>query len=198
MNYSKEEQWLNEMSKKGYEVVNNCFGYTFKKINPDNIIYRIDYRTFKSNRDFVEYCTIFEDSGWKHICGSKASGKQYFKKVSEASDDDIFSDTISKAERYKRASKIWLSLALSYFVILMALITTGAVNVKAFLNPKELYLTPGLWEASGVEFIRKFLFETPFALGRGFIWLILPLCLVIYLYCMIRSSSLYKQTLKQQ
>ena len=40
IDYTKEERWLNEMAKKGYEVVNKSFGYTFKNIN---------------------YCTIFED-----------------------------------------------------------------------------------------------------------------------------------------
>lgn len=198
IDYTKEERWLNEMAKKGYEVVNKSFGYTFKNINPEDITYRIDYRTFKTKQDFIDYCTIFEDSGWKHILGSKSSGNQYFKKVSENSDDDIFSDNISKAARYKRVSSIWLSFACSYFVILMSLILTGAINFNAFINPKELYLTPGLWETTGLTFWRKFLFETPFALGRGFVWMIFPISLGIYLYCIFKASKLYKETIKEK
>jgi len=198
IDYTKEEKWLNEMSKKGYEVINNSFGYTFKNINPEDITYRIDYRTFKTKQDFIDYCTVFEDSGWKHILGSKSSGNQYFKKVSENSDDDIFSDNISKAARYKRASNIWLTFASSYFVILISLALTGAINLNAFINPKELYFTPGLWEATGLTFWKKFLFETPFALGRGFIWIIFPISIAIYLYCILKASKLYKKTIKDK
>ena len=31
INYAKEEKWLTEMSKKGYELVSPSFGYTFRK-----------------------------------------------------------------------------------------------------------------------------------------------------------------------
>ena len=198
INYTKEEKWLNEMCKKGYEVTNASFGYTFKNINPEDIPYRIDYRTFMTKQDFIDYCTMFEDSGWKHILGSKSSGKQYFKKVSENSEDDIFSDNISKADRYKRASNIWLSFAISYFVILTSLALTRAINLNAFINPKELYYTPGLWKSTGLTFWRKFLFETPFALGRGFVWLIFPISIAIYLYCIFKALKLYKETIKEK
>lgn len=198
INYTKEEKWLNEMSKKGYEPTNASLGYTFVKINPQDIIYRIDYRTFNTKQDFIDYCTMFEDSGWSHILGSKSSGKQYFKKVSVNSDDDIFSDNISKADRYKRASNIWLSFSSMYFTILISLALTGAINLKAFINPKELYFTPGLWESTGLTFWRKFLFETPFALGRGLMWIIFPLSIAIYLYCIFKASRLYKETLEEK
>ncbi|NLK96319.1 MAG: DUF2812 domain-containing protein [Clostridiales bacterium] len=75
-----------------------------------------------------------EDSGWNNILGTKSSGKQYFKKVSENSEDDIFSDKISKASRYKRASNMWLSFAISYFVILVSLVLTGTINLNAFIK----------------------------------------------------------------
>ena len=198
INYSKEEKWLNEMSKKGYEVTSNSFGYTFRSINPDDITYRIDYRTFKNKKDFIDYCTIFEDSGWKHILGSKYSGKQYFKKVSDKCDEDIFSDNISKANRYKRASNIWLRFSRIYLVLLIVFALTGVININAFINPKELYLTPGLWEETGIRFLIKFLFETPFALGRGFIWLVYPISILIYFYCILKASKLYKETIKDK
>lgn len=198
INYNKEEKWLNEMSKKGYEPTNASFGYTFTNINPEDITYKIDYRTFKTKEDFINYCTIFEDSGWKHILGSKYSRKQYFKKVSEDSNDDIFSDRISKANRYKRASNLWLSFASVYFLILIVFALKGMINLNAFINPKELYYTPGLWESTGLTFLLKFLFETPFALGRGFFWLIYPISIVGYIYCIFRASRLYRETLEDK
>ncbi len=105
--------------------------------------------------------------GWEHVSGSKYSGTQYFKRVNENGDTDIFSDTSSKAARYKRLSNMWLTTAISYFPIFIALILTKAINITAFLNPRELYYTPGLWERTGVYFWKAFLFETPFAVMRG-------------------------------
>ncbi len=196
IDYTKEEKWLNEMAKKGYQLINNSFGYNFKKVIPEDITYRIDYRTFKSQKDFIDYCTLFEDLGWTHVSGTKSSGNQYFKKISTSSDDDIFSDNISKASRYKRVSNIWLTMALCYFTILCSFITNGSIKFEAFINPKVLYYTPGLWDKSGLAFWKSFLFETPFALGRGFLWLIFPICIALYIYFTLKASKLYKETLK--
>lgn len=196
IDFTKEEQWLTKMSKKGYEFINYSFGYKFKKITPEDITYRIDYRTFKSEKDFIDYCTLFEDSGWKHVSGSKYSGNQYFKKTASDSQEDIFSDNLSRASRYKRASNFCLSFSLSYFIILVSLINTGAVNLKGLINPKLLYYTPRLWDKTGLSFLRSFLFETPFALFRGFSWLIFPLFIYFYVYFAFKSSKLYKETVK--
>jgi hypothetical protein len=197
LDFTKEEKWLNEMARKGYELTSNSFGYNFKKITPEEASYRVDYRKFKSQKDFIDYCTLFEDSGWKHISGSKSSGNQYFKKISPNSDEDIFSDNLSKASRYKRASNIWLSSSITYSSLLFIFVMTGAVRLEAFINPKSLYYTPGLWDKSGVDFWKSFLFETPFALSRGFIWLIFPVCISFYLYFIYKSNHLYKESITQ-
>ena len=197
IDFTKEEKWLNEMSHKGYKFTNKSLGYKFKRITPKDVIYKIDYRNFKSNKDFIDYCTLFEDSGWKHIYGSKSSGKQYFEKTSPNSQEDIFSDNLSKASRYKRASNIWLSSSMSYLALLFIFINTGAINFEAFINPKSLYYTPGLWNKTGINFWKSFLFETPFALSRGFIWLIFPIFISFYFYFIYKSNKLYKETINQ-
>lgn len=198
IDYAKEEKWLNEMAKKGYEIIRNSCGYKFKPITPQDITYRIDYRTFKCKKDFIDYCTLFEDSGWKHIAGTKSSGNQYFKKVSSNSDSNIFSDNMSKAARYKRVSIIWLSMSISYLILMIGLVYSGTINLEAFINPKALYFTPGLWEKSGLDFLRSFLFETPFALARGFSWLALAICIIMFLYFIFKASKLYKEAMKQE
>ena len=58
---------------------------------------KIDFRKFRRTDDFIDYCTMFEDSGWKHLAGTKSSGIQYFKRIDDAAGDDIFSDNNSKA-----------------------------------------------------------------------------------------------------
>jgi hypothetical protein len=176
------------MARKGYQLDSVSFGYKFIKSKPKDDIIRIDYRTFKKEDDFIDYVTMFEDSGWKHIYGNRNTGNQYFKKESGDENDDIFSDQSSKAGRYKRLSEFSLSIIVVYIPILIALINSGAINARAMLKPKLLYYTPGLWELSGLEFWRKFLFETPFALMRGFAWLFILFVILIYIIFIIKAK----------
>lgn len=191
IDYDKEEKWLNEMAKKGYELENASCGYKFRYTKPQNSVIRIDYRSFKRKEDFTDYCTLFEDSGWKHIAGTKNSGTQYFKKIDENSDDDIFSDNISKAARYKRLSEMFSTIVICYVPILSFLISNKSININTMINPKLLYYTPGLWEKSGVSFWGSFLFETPFAMMRGFAWLFIPIILILFTGFSIKANRLY-------
>jgi len=193
INFQKEESWLEEMSNKGFIFVHRGVTYKFYIGTPEASNIKIDYRQFKNNKDFLDYCTMFEDSGWKHIDGSKSSGTQYFKQMKANSNDDIFSDKVSKAGRFKRLSNIWATLAVSYVPIFIALATTGAISYKALFVPKAWYYTPGLWSLTGLEFWRKFLFETPFALARGLLWLYFPVCIILYLGYAIKAILLYNK-----
>ncbi len=192
----KEETWLAEMAKKGYELESVWFGHKFRSIKPETVTVRIDYRNFKNKEAFIDYCLLFEDAGWKHIAGTKYSGLQYFKQIKENAEDDIFSDAVSKAGKYKRFSNMWMSLAVCYLVMSVSFISGGHINVNSMLNPKLLYLTPGLWEKSGAEFWRRFLFETPFAFLRGFIWLLMPIITMIFIYSSIKARMLYNKQRK--
>ena len=191
INYDKEEKWLNDMAKKGYELETASFGYKFSFTKPENTKIRIDYRIFKNKEDFMDYSALFEDSGWKHISGNKSCGAQYFKKINENGDEDIFSDDMSKAARYKRLSDMWIGLAVVYLPISIALAFQKSIDIKSVLNPKLLYYTPGLWEMSGISFWRRFLFETPFAAGRGLLWLVIPIALVLYICFSVKAKMLY-------
>lgn len=144
IDFDKEEKWLEELAKQGYHLEDVSFGYKFRLANSKDTKIKIDYRRFKKQEDFIDYCTLFEDSGWKHIAGKKRSGTQYFKKVDEESADDIFSDNISRVGKYKRLSKMFIELAMCYLLLLVVLITTDSINLGATTNPKLLYLTPGI------------------------------------------------------
>jgi hypothetical protein len=196
LDFEKEARWLNEMASEGYELVGKSFGYRFRKSKPDHANIKIDYRIFKKQADFVDYCTLFEDSGWEHLAGTKSSGTQYFKKVSKDADEDIFSDIDSKAGRYKRLSQMYLSLAMCYLPIFAALVTTNAIHVEAFFNPKQLYFTPGLWDKAGVDFWGAFLFETPFAFFRGFAWLAFPIMIALCLIFSYKAEQRYQKIKK--
>lgn len=75
VNLTKEEEWLNEMANRGWELSEKKTKYKFHKVSPNNTIMKIDYRNFKSKEDFENYITFFEDCGWKHVAGTKTSGK---------------------------------------------------------------------------------------------------------------------------
>lgn len=161
--FEQEEEYLNHMAKGGFEFIKrSAFGiYNFKKADAKSSCYKVDYRVFNKKSDFLNYISIFEDSGWKHIYGHQGSGKQYFLQVSKDATDDIFSDDKSKAERYIRLQQnysAWLSCMLGAILVTLA-------SVK--FNISELFfLTPGIWEREGAEFWRAFWFEFPFMLMR--------------------------------
>ncbi len=191
--FEKEEQFLNDMAKKGYRLERyNSFGvYTFRQAKPQALNYRIDYRTFSRKAQFEEYLTLFQDAGWEHVCGTRHSGSQYFlPNPDKAQTDDIFSDRESKSERYKRfASQCFSSLTLMivYFFIL-------SPKYWSFFDVRSWYFSDGLWEMSGPMFWKAFLFETPFVILR-----IIPLIILLFLatvngYWAVEARKHYKNT----
>lgn len=191
-NVDKEEQWLNEMAKRGYRLVGKSVGYEFVPGPPDRTTVKIDYRSYKTKEDFEDYKALFEDCGWTHVAGSRNSGFQYFRGAE--GNEEIFSDTDSKAARYKKISQMWITLASTYIPIFAVLVSTDAIDAKALWNPKLLYLTPGLWERTGDAFWQAFLFETPFALFRGLVTWFFPLLIVLYLFFAHKADRKYRKT----
>ncbi|MFC3747664.1 DUF2812 domain-containing protein [Paenibacillus sp. GCM10012306] len=192
--FDKEEKWLGEMAKQGYKFTKKSFWYEFEPATTTDTTIKMDYRTFKKQEDFEDYCALFEDSGWEHITGTKRSGYQYFKKTIEKGNEDIFSDTVSKAGRYKRLSDMWMSLVSLLTPIFIVLVFTNSIDGEALLNPKLLYYTPGLWEKTGAEFWKAFLFETPFAFFRGFSWVLILMMIFLYLIFSIKANVQYQKT----
>jgi hypothetical protein len=193
LNFSKEEKWLNEMAKKGYQLEKVTVGYHFHPAEPEDTRIRVDIRFFPNRAEYVNYCTMFEDSGWKHIAGSQNTGVQYFKQMAVASDKDIFSDTESKAQRYIRSSRLMVYFALFVLFFMVVLISNGSIDIRAFVNPRLLYLTPGLWEKTGETFWNAFWFETPFALFRAFLLYFYPVSILAYLIAAQKTRLLYKK-----
>lgn len=196
LNFEKEENWLNQMGAEGFEFVGKTMGYRFRLAKPEKANIKIDYRTFKNSADFLDYCTLFEDCGWKHIAGTKGSGTQYFKKARANADEDIFSDSDSKAGRYKRLSQMYIGIAFCYLPIFSALITTGVIDAASFLDPKKLYLTPGIWEKAGADFWGAFLFETPFVIFRTATWLLFPIMIILFSIFSFKADKHYKESIK--
>jgi len=113
--FQKEEKWLEIMAAQGWHLkeYNNIY-YTFEPTPPQQANIRIDFRDFNSQQDFQDYRSLFEDSGWRHLAGTKNSGNQYFIRMDGDCSEDIFSDSASRVGRYKRQANMWLTLALVF------------------------------------------------------------------------------------
>jgi hypothetical protein len=193
LNFDKEEAWLNEMARQGWELTGVGLGYQFRAAEPQPAEIRIDFRVFASQDKFIDYITMFEDSGWQHVAGSKNKGVQYFKRMSAGSSEDIFSDALSRAERYKRLSNLWFSMAVVFLLLLATLGITGAADLRALVQPARFYLTPGLWERTGAAFWQAFWFETPFSLFRAVLLYSFPFSLACYLIFALKSYRLFNK-----
>jgi len=196
INFQKEEKWLEQMALQGWLLIKQSVFYTFIPAPPQQTNIKIDYRLFAKKQDFIDYITLFEDSGWKHISGTKMSGNQYFIQV-DNNNEDIFSDSMSRAGRYKRAANMMLCGAILFLPLVIVAIQQGTFfRFDVIIDPKLLYYTPGLWERNGIDFWSAFLFETPFALMRGFSWSLWSLFILAYFFLTVRSWITYKKAIE--
>lgn len=219
INIDKEEAWINSIITQGYRLKRaTSFGkYIFEEFpakggasfpkgearsespkGEDFLpLVRMDFRTFSKKQDFTDYLTLFEDAGWHHISGSKSEGNQYFERLRPDCQEEIFSDSASKAGRYRRLSEMWMMLFAAYLPLLIVYLNAPPLTVSSW---KELFYTPGLWELSGARFWAAFLFELPFALGRaigGFFPLILLVIVICFAYFSLQTFYWYRKEQKR-
>ena len=189
LSLEKEERWLNKELAKGWQLVDGTTGYTFEKSTPNHRIIQLDYRKFPTKDAFEEYVLFMSDSGWQHIRGSKNSGKQYFI-GSSSQNREIFSDNESKIEREKRNRNALLG-SLAIFIALFIIFRTSnntAIDFTLLTHPQKAFLTPGLWNATGKDFIFSFLFELPFAFARFLTVGSIPLIIIILTILIIQRQ----------
>jgi len=105
----KEENWLIEMSKKGWHLDDTGFlTYIFRKGEPKDIIYRLDFKIIR-NETIDDYITLFEDSGWEFI--SRMGPWYYFRtEAKKGEGQELYSDNTSKIRMYN--SLRWLLIIL--------------------------------------------------------------------------------------
>ena len=170
-NAQTEEQWLNKMLQKGWQLkcVNAFNMYSFEKTSNKEQILRLDCQSFASDQAFQQYKAIYEEFGWVHVGGSRFSALQYWlNRYSQ--DDSLFSDQSSEKHYLQRLSQTYGACA-SFFLFITFCVFKNAAQ---FLNIKDAYYTPGLWDKNGFDFWGAFLFETPLAIFRfGSPWLML-------------------------
>jgi hypothetical protein len=195
-NNLKEEAWIQNLANNGWLIEMIGIGYTFRKVEKKKYNLKMDYRIFSKQEDFEAYITMHEDFGWKHIVGGKGSGSQYFIHDNTEVQIELFSDEDSQRARVMRIRKMLrqtMVIALVFFIILLS---QRSITISALINPKELYLTPELWNMSGSAFWEAFWLETPFVLFRGVVMYALPIILIIYIVFSYKLQHDYNKFLK--
>lgn len=189
--FEKEEKWLEEMSAEGWHLMKTPgVGYTFEQGQPEERIYKIDYRTLKNQDAVDEYVSLFDESDWICVNPQPKKNNYYFYTHKDNEINDIFSDKASKAQRYHRFANM-----LTYSIIVPILPFFG-LYVSGVIDFNEIgYLTPGLWQMQGFEFFRHFLFETPFVLMRVSCGLYPFFILLLVLVYRIKAYRDYKTVL---
>lgn len=193
----KEEAWLNRQLAKGWVLVaspGDLF-YRFKETSEENLVIRLDYHKFATQKDFIAYQQFMEDAGWQLISGNKGSGRQYFL-GSKEENQELFSDNPSRFELAKRLrnGKITaMLLCLSYVLLFFR----NSFDSSFLFQPQKAFLTPGLWEEKGWHFILSFLWELPFATIRLMVHLGLPVLALLIILVMVEAQWHFYQSKKK-
>ena len=98
----KEEEWLSDMSKQGCHLSKpGYFGrYEFEQGEPRNYVYRLDFMTGKKDQKET-YLQYFIDAGWEYL--GEYGSWQYFRILAEENEKpEIYTDTVSKIQKYRR------------------------------------------------------------------------------------------------
>lgn len=98
-----EEKWLRQMANQGWLLDQVYFPgfYRFSMIEPEDIIFRLDYHPFHGGTNEA-YLTMYKDYGWDHV--TSMLGYHYFRKSSSKcnGEETLFSDSTSKSQMVTR------------------------------------------------------------------------------------------------
>ena len=106
MEYEKEQIYLQEMHRSGWEFVkvSGIGTYHFVECTPKDVVYQLDYNQ-KGLANKAEYVQMFNDCGWEYI--QDFAGYSYFRKSAEEMNgtEEIFCDDESRIQMMERVFK---------------------------------------------------------------------------------------------
>ncbi len=110
--YEKEEQWLNEMSDKGLQLLNpGLFTYTFEQGTPSEYIIRMELLdSFPHKSNAQDYIRFIEGSGAEYI--GSVGRWVYFRQPKSMGSFSLFSDLDSRIKHLGRVLQIIFAAAL--------------------------------------------------------------------------------------
>ena len=104
--WEEEEAWLRRRHQAGWKLVRvilPCF-YVFESCEPEDVIYRLDYR---ANEQTPAYMQMMRDFGWEY-CGICVGWLYFRKPAAEAQTEEegeLLSDNASRVERVSKIVK---------------------------------------------------------------------------------------------
>lgn len=190
----KECKWLEEMSQKGYHLVNVRFAchYTFEKSDSQDYSYMIDMRENNSLEE-QEYLSIYEDYGLEYV--DKSKDFYYFRSKDKNNMKHIKHIEQGRyADRLKSQSKLVLIIGLSNILIgSMAILSTFSKDAMSHTKPTYINLIIGIagvyiFYANNKKIKKiesgctKVLYKTTLKDWRGF-YPIFIICIFLILIC---------------
>lgn len=125
--FDKEEEWLNQMSAKGFQLTSVSFNkFEFEDGAPGKYLYRLELLDqFPGSAEGRRSISSLEDTGAEYV-GSVLRWV-IFRKEAALGRFNLFSDTESRLKHLKRLQILLLITGVSVFL-------TGIINLSVFLH----------------------------------------------------------------
>ncbi|NTV90773.1 MAG: DUF2812 domain-containing protein [Clostridiales bacterium] len=140
-NHESEEVWLNEMSSKGFALLDYSWcRYVFEDAPKGEYTYRIELlENSPSHPESCAYINFLAETGIEYV--AKYMRWVYFRRKSSEGEFDLFSDAESRIAHYKRIIRLWvIVMAMNVFAVL--------IN---FINVTEHFIETGSIKNSGIS-----------------------------------------------
>lgn len=128
----KEEEWLNDMSKKGLELTGvGYFTYTFQEGTPGMYQYRLQMlEHFPNHPESEQYIRLIEETGAQQVATLK--NWAYFRKKTADGPFELFSDTDSRLKYFRRLRYFILPLVIMMFAVTLLNFYMGVTENSPF------------------------------------------------------------------
>lgn len=153
--WKKEENYLREQHKNGWELVEVSFPglYHFRRCDPKDVVYQLDYNPASVSQS-EEYIQMFRDCGWEYI--QNFAGYSYFRKAASemnGAEEEIFCDDASRLDMMKRVYKQRLiPLVCIFFLVIIPQIFMQS-QMDTFENHVFLWIFCGLFVLYLIMFV---------------------------------------------
>jgi len=125
-----EEPFLNDMSRIGWHLVKtNYWCYTFKKGEPEDYQYRMDFITKELGR--AEYIQLLQDAGWEIVDTRRDEfGVWAYCRKPRYEDGtlELYTDAESKLERIQRFKKAYWRMTAFAFLVIAIVFVIGLIG----------------------------------------------------------------------
>lgn len=139
--FEKEENFLNEMSEKGFALINYTWcKYVFEDAPKGEYIYRLELLEHPVNsRESEEYIRFMKETGAELV--ATFSQWAYFRKKAADGEFNIYSNLDSKIKHYKRIIGLCsILLALNLFIGLYNMFTGIQAQATGY-PPVNIYIS---------------------------------------------------------